>query len=120
MHKYANQELDPNGKSAHDKGSKLDQGKNRIGLVLGSFASALWAISEVGTFGANKYTDNGWQEVPNAKQRYEDALLRHWIKIKEGERIDKDSGLLHAAHLGWNALAYLYFELKDDKNEKTR
>lgn len=106
-------ESDPTGKSASDPGSKLDDGKNRLGLVLGSFSSALWEVGKVGTFGANKYTDDGWKQVPNAKKRYKDALYRHLFKEEMGEDIDPDSGLLHAAHMAWNALAYLYFVLKE-------
>ena len=50
-----------------EKGIKLDNGKNRLGLVLDGFSHALWLVRCVGTFGANKYTDNGWQEVKNGK-----------------------------------------------------
>lgn len=105
-------ERDPNGKDAHDKGSKLDAGKNRMSLVLGAFAPALIAVSEVGTVGANKYTDDGWLEVPNGIQRYDDAQLRHWAKRHSGETIDPDTKLLHAAHEAWNALAKLTLILK--------
>ena len=55
-------ELDPNGKDPHAPGAKLDQGKIRMGLVMGGFARALLAVGEVGTFGANKYSDNGWMD----------------------------------------------------------
>ena len=41
-----------------DKGVKLDNGKIRLGLVLGGFAKALWEVGCIGTFGANKYGDN--------------------------------------------------------------
>lgn len=97
----------PDGLGQHDKGAKLDSGKNRLGLVLGDFASALWSVGEVGTFGANKYTDSGWKSVENAQQRYLDALLRHLLKNKMGETHDPDSGLSHSAHIAWNALALL-------------
>ena len=105
-------EVDPNGKSAHDKGSKLDAGKNRLDLVLGEFTRALQEVGKVGTFGANKYTDNGWIEVPNGQSRYADALLRHYFKSKMGEEIDPDSDLDHLAHLAWNALAILELKLR--------
>ena len=90
-----------------EKGVKLDSGKNRLGLVLGGFSHALWLGGCVGTFGANKYTDNGWQEVKNGKNRYLDALLRHLFKVFMGEETDKESGLPHLAHACWNALAIL-------------
>ena len=50
-------------KISTEKGVKLDSGKNRLGLMLGGFSHALWLVGYVGTFGTNKYTDNGWQEV---------------------------------------------------------
>lgn len=97
-----------------EKGVKLDIGKTRLGLVLGGFSRSLEEVGKVGTFGAKKYTDNGWQEVESAKSRYTDALLRHLFSHLDGETIDKESGLLHLAHCAWNALAILYFELKEN------
>lgn len=105
-------EQDPTGRSAHSPGAKLDQGKVRPGLVLGGFARALWAVSEVGSFGAVKYTENGWVEVPNGQARYDDAGMRHWLKDKMGEQVDNDSKLIHLAHDAWNALAVLDLELR--------
>jgi len=105
-------EADPNGKSANEAGAKLDAGKNRLGLVLFGFSRALQAVGEVGTYGANKYTDNGWMEVPNGEQRYSDAMLRHLLKEASGEMRDKDTGLHHAAHAAWNALARLDLMLR--------
>lgn len=95
----------------HEPGAKLDAGKNRLGLVLGDFAGALWDIGVVGTFGANKYTDHGWLSVPDAKNRYMDALMRHLVSHMRGETNDPESGLKHLAHAGWNILALL--ELSD-------
>jgi len=102
-----NMEKDPTGKSPHEAGAKLDAGKRRDGLVLLGFARALAAVSAVGTHGANKYTDNGWMSVPNGVNRYTDAMLRHLLSEASGELQDKDTGLLHAAHAAWNALARL-------------
>lgn len=110
-------EKDPSGKNAHDGGAKLDFGKTRLDLVLGAFANALMAVGEVGTFGAAKYSDNGWMEVENGFERYTDALLRHYFKERTGEELDEDSGLLHAAHLAWNALARLELIIKEGKKD---
>ena len=99
-----------------EKGIKLDNGKNRLGLVFKGFSNALWQVGEVGTFGANKYTDNGWQEVKNGIKRYTSALLRHLFKHFQGEVYDKESGLLHLSHVAWNALAIL--ELYSTKEVK--
>ena len=104
---------DPLGKGQHTVGAKLDKGKNRLGLVLGDFSSALYQVGLIGTYGAEKYTDGGWKEVPNGKQRYEDAMLRHWLAYKGGETFDTESGLPHLAHMAWNALAVLTLSRKD-------
>ena len=100
-------EATPDGLGQHEPGAKLDAGKNRLGLVLGDFANALWSVGEVGTFGANKYTDSGWMSVENAQSRYMDALFRHILKYKMGEKVDSDSGLPHLAHAAWNILALI-------------
>lgn len=100
-------EVDPNGLSANTKGAKLDKGKIRMSLVILSFANALLEVGKVGTQGAEKYTDDGWREVPNGVQRYTDALLRHLLAEGTGEILDRDSELSHAAHVAWNALARL-------------
>lgn len=100
-------EADPHGKPANAPGAKLDAGKVRPALVLGGFARALLAVSRIGTFGAVKYTENGWVEVPNGEARYDDAKLRHWLYEKTGVEFDADSEEEHAAHEAWNALARL-------------
>lgn len=116
-----NNEKDPNGLNQHAPGAKLDSGKLRVHLVLGAFAHALSAVSEVGTFGANKYSDNGWLQVENGVDRYSDAMLRHYLKECSGEMNDPDSGIHHAAHLAWNALARLELMCRNqDKGERQR
>lgn len=104
-------EADPHGKDQHETGAKLDAGKPRLGLVLGAFANALVEVGKVGTYGAQKYTDNGWLDVPNGKARYTDALLRH-ILAETNESHDPDTNLHHAAHAAWNALARLELILR--------
>jgi len=100
-------ELDPNHLGQHEPGAKLDSGKVRPQLVLGSFANALYGVCEVGTFGADKYTEYGWLQVQNGIERYSDAQLRHWLQAAMGEAIDEESELLHLKHEAWNALAKL-------------
>ena len=106
-----NNETDPNGLDAHTPGAKLDSGKVRLGLVLGDFRHALVEVGKVGTYGANKYTDHGWLSVPNGVERYTDALYRHLLAE---DMDDPDTGLLHAAHCCWNALARLELLLKEE------
>lgn len=98
---------DPNGFQSNQPGAKLDAGKPRLSLVLLGFPHALTLVGEVGTYGAKKYTDNGWVSVPNGIERYSDAMLRHLLEEAIGPDIDRESELLHAAHVAWNALARL-------------
>lgn len=104
-------ECDPNGMMPHAPGAKLDHGKQKA-AVLHDFALALKAVSDVGTFGAIKYSRGGWQHVPNGQERYHDALWRHLLTSRH-EEIDPDSGLDHLAHLAWNALAILDLKLRE-------
>jgi Domain of unknown function (DUF5664) len=110
-------ETDPSGKRANEAGAKLDAGKNRLGLVLCGFSRALQEVGKVGTYGANKYTENGWVSVPNGGLRYTDAMLRHLMCESAGEACDPDSGIHHAAHTAWNALARLDLALRSGKIE---
>ena len=109
---FGTTEADPLWKSQHESGAKLDHGKNRLGLVLLAFSRALQAVGEVGTYGAEKYTENGWIDVPNGEARYTDAMLRHLFKEASGEQLDSDTNLLHAAHCAWNALSRLDLMLR--------
>jgi hypothetical protein len=99
----------------HEKGVKLDQGKPRIGLVLSGFPRALESVSAIGTFGANKYTDNGWQSVENGFNRYTDAMMRHWMAYNRGEINDPESQLPHLAHFAWNALSTLELKIREQE-----
>lgn len=108
-------EIDPNGKSPHEAGSKLDAGKNRLGLVLGGFTLALQEVGRVGTYGAEKYTPDGWRSVPDGLNRYTDAMYRHLLAEAAGEHADADTGIAHAAHAAWNALARLHFLLEGEQ-----
>ena len=99
-------ETDPHGLTANDPGAKFDAGKVRPSLILNAMPLAILAVSEVGTYGASKYSENGWKDVDNGIARYTDAMDRH--RIKEGlEVFDEDSNLRHAAQVAWNALARL-------------
>lgn len=98
-------------------GVKYDAGKPRYGLVLGGFSRALERVVQVGTFGANKYSDDGWLSVPQGHARYTDAMLRHHFAEAGGEELDGESGMLHAAHRAWNALAVLELKLIENGEE---
>lgn len=105
-------ETDPNGLDPHQPGAKLDAGKVRMGLVMRGFARALFEVGRVGTYGAGKYSPNGWMEVENGEERYMDAGLRHLVDDAV-EEIDKDTDLRHLAQAAWNLLAVLELRLRE-------
>lgn len=95
-------------------GIKHDGGKPRPDLVLGPMARAMLAVAEVAAYGAQKYTANGWQSVPDGLARYTAAKDRHRL-MGALEDTDCESGLLHAAHEAWNALAVLELMLRAEE-----
>ena len=111
-------EKDPSGKDPHAPGAKLDAGKVRPSLVIEGMARAIWAVAEVATFGAAKYTPGGWVLVANGEERYADAGYRHVLKRAQGELNDPDSELLHLAHEAWNALAKLDLYKRNQEKAK--
>lgn len=110
-------EKDPGGIDPHTPGAKLDDGKVLAG-VLGDFAYALEMVARVGTFGAVKYSRGGWQQVADGATRYTDALWRHLLAERH-QTDDQDSGLPHAAHLAWNALARLELMIRSKERPQS-
>lgn len=76
-------------------GRKDDNGKSRVDLI-STVADDL--EGQVLAFGAQKYEEESWQRVPDARKRYFAAARRHLNKWKAGEINDKESGLPHLAH----------------------
>lgn len=83
-------------------GLKYDNGKIRFDLYP---VKAYEGCAKVLTFGANKYTPDGWRHVTDAKNRYYSALIRHLNAQKEyldeggqGLALDEESGLPHLDH----------------------
>lgn len=110
-------ESDPSGLDQHFPGAKVDAGKIRMSLVLDGFKRALTEVGRVGTFGANKYSDNGWMEVENGIARYRDAMYRHLFAT---DHYDDQSGLSHMAHAAWNMLAMLELMEREESNPLTK
>lgn len=85
--------------------------------VVQYFPRAVRAVGQISTFGANKYAWAGWEKVDDGIARYSDAMVRHLFKEGEGEEVDPDSGLLHAAHTAWGALARLELMLREQEHQ---
>lgn len=123
-------EADPTGRSPNQPGAKLDAGKAPVMRgAIQYFPRALIAVSYVSQFGANKYTWNGWESVPDGFDRYSDALGRHLVygaighfdardiellKLLQGVADNPTPELAHAAQDAWNALARLELLLRAD------
>lgn len=111
-------ETDPTGRNPHEPGAKLDAGKPLPWLVFSGFARALKRVTDIGTYGAAKYTSSGWMTVPDAENRYMEAFMRHVLAHASGQAYDKDSGQPHLAHAAWNLLAVL--ELQQRRGEQVK
>ena len=94
-------------------GRKDDQGKLRWDLLP---FEAIELIVQVLTDGATTYGDDNWKRVPNAKNRYFAAMMRHIVAYKKGERFD-ESGRSHLAHAASNLMFLMYFT--EINNEET-
>ncbi len=109
-----NGERDPNGIDPKSGGAKLDAGKPCLWRgAVDYFPGALRAVATVSTFGATKYSWKGWSTVPEGFERYSDAMVRHLVAESAESPWDNDSGILHAAHVAWGALARLEFLLRE-------
>jgi hypothetical protein len=60
-------------------------------------------------FGAKKYSARNW-ENGIAYSRIMGAILRHTMAYLRGERLDKETGLSHAAHICCEAMFLVHFE----------
>ncbi len=95
---------------------KYDGGKSPVFRgAIDYFPRAISAVAGISAFGASKYAWKGWEGVDDGYNRYSDAMVRHLIYEGEGEVLDPDSGLLHAAHTAWNALARLELYLREQR-----
>jgi hypothetical protein len=83
-----------------NKALRYNEGKPRWSLV--DF-KALEPLVQVLEYGAKKYTEDNWKLDMEIRTAI-DSLLRHAIKLSEGELVDQESGLPHTGHIQANAL----------------
>ena len=93
--------------SSRGAGLKFDGGKPQMRLLP---PVAMLEMAKVMTFGAEKYEADSWRQVEGAKERYLDALGRHYNAWCRGEKVDDESGLSHMAHIMCNAAFLLELE----------
>ena len=100
-------------------GTKYDQDKLQYTLIP---PLALEQIAKNLTVGLKKYKErNNWKKVPEAEQRYLDALYRHLEAHRKGEMYDADSSvpdMPHMAAVAVNAMFLLEFMLDPELKNK--
>lgn len=101
-----------NGVGKKNDGEKLD------------WAHFLWdeaeQIMDILQFGAKKYAWGNFAYVPNGKDRYFSALIRHLKEWKSGTTIDKESNKSTLAHAACCIMFLMYLDNHeiDDNNSK--
>jgi hypothetical protein len=90
---------------------KFDEFKPRMELLPWE---ALEFVAWVLTYGAEKYDDDNWRDLPNAEKRLMGAALRHIAKDQAGKRLNTDErDLPHLAQAACNILMLLWFRRDD-------
>ena len=88
-------------------GRKFDDEKPRWDLVPWE---SMEHVVNVLTFGARKYAPDNWRFVPDARNRYFAAAMRHMIAARAGELDDEDTGEPHLAHAVCCLLFAIWFD----------
>ena len=100
------------------KGKKYDSGKSMAGTLCRVFPRALLGVGQCIAFGTKKYPKpDNWKLVENAFTRYQDSMIRHYLKFLAGREKDSETNLLHLKHMVWNALAVLELYLMENEDE---
>ncbi len=112
------EEKKEDGGKREDEGKKYDSNKPMVGTLCRVFPNALLAIGNCIEFGTHKYPDPAnWQKVDGAFLRYQDSIMRHYLKFLAGQERDSETNLLHLSHMAWNTLAILELYLKEHKDD---
>ncbi len=93
------------------EGVKYDSDKPDYSLLP---FNALDQIVKVLTYGAKKYSRDNWKRVPEFRQRYLAAALRHISAHARGEINDPETGIHHLSH----AATSLMFLVEDDMTKE--
>lgn len=81
---------------------------------------SLGQIVEVLTYGAQKYSPDNWQRVPDPQNRYFAAVMRHLHAYRLGDALDSESGLPHLAHAACCVLFMMHFDLYGAPEESSK
>lgn len=89
-----------------EPGLRYDNGKPAVDLLP---PREILEIAQVATHGVAKYEEHNWARGMKWGRVFS-SCLRHLFAFWGGERYDRESGLHHLAHAGWNVLALLYYD----------
>ena len=93
-----------------ENGQKYDQDKPLWNLLPWD---SVKEVVDVLTFGAKKYEPENWKKVPDARNRYFAAAMRHLTAWWEGEKKDTETGLSHLAHAVCCLLFLIWLDNQD-------
>lgn len=105
------------GEQVETKGKKYDAGKLPWQLVPWVAMREVVAVLKLG---ADKYNVGNWKFVPDARDRYFAATMRHLLAWYEGETRDPESGRHHLAHAVCCLLFLLWFSLAGKEGQDAR
>ena len=97
-----------------ETGVKYDSDKPQYRLVP---PYALEEIAKNLTYGSRKYSAFNWIKVPNAKDRYMDAAIRHIEAYRKGETNDPENGYSHLAAAAVNLMFLIEFDINPELNK---
>lgn len=93
-------------------GRKDDSNKPRYSLLPTGTVNQVVQVLE---YGAIKYEVGNWQRVPDSRNRYYDAAMRHIDAWWNGEKMDEESKLPHLAHAICCLLFLMWFDNKGNE-----
>lgn len=96
-------------------GIKEKEGKVQYGYLLKDLPRACTSVTKVLMYGGKKYDRLNWSKVQD--EDYEEALLRHQMKIFLGEELDPETKEPHLSHLICNAMFLLEKKLRRLESE---
>lgn len=108
------QQLDAQDRQARAGGVKFDGDKPRMDLL---DPHAIEQLSQVLTFGAQKYAAHNWRQGIS-KSRLLAAAFRHLFAYLRGEDKDPESGLPHVAHAMCCCMFLLGLEHRADLDDR--
>ena len=97
-----------------DTGVKYDKDKIQPSLIDPEF---LRELARLLTIGARKYAPDNWKRVKDGKERYKDAMFRHFIDLLSGAKVDPETKIPLPIVVACNAMFYRWFERQENSNK---